>query len=128
MTKYAPEPERLDRYRNELAAEALGVTDDNVNSHGLVLLRRLAATAPDLDSDTVFLPQARAVNFMKACQQWLTSDQDISEDVESQMTLLFTHLAPILQNVSGAHWYLIFDVIESNLEVRQNDIIQNDFY
>lgn len=55
---------------------------------------------------------------MKTCQQWITSDEDIDEDVESEMTLVFLQLAPILQNVPGAHWDLTFDVMENNLEVR----------
>jgi len=57
---------------------------------------------------------------MKACQQWITSDEDIDEEVESAMTLIFVHLAPILQNVPGAHWDFVFDVLENNLEVREN--------
>lgn len=111
------EPPRLDRYRNELAAGALGITASKANTDGLLLLRRLAATAPDPDSDIVFLPQLRAVNFVKACQGWITSDADIDEDVESEITNVFFHLVPILQNVSGAHWDFIFDLIENNLEV-----------
>lgn len=74
-------------------------------------------SAPDPESEIVFLPPNRAVNFMKACQTWLSSDEDIDEDVESEMTGVFVHLAPILQNVPGSHWELIFDVLESNLEV-----------
>jgi hypothetical protein len=81
------------------------------------LLRRLAATAPDPDSDVVFLPQPRAVNFVKACQGWIASDEDIDEDVESEITDVFFHLVPILQNVPGSHWDFIFDLIENNLEV-----------
>ena len=109
---------RLDRYRNELAANAMGVRPAKINTEGLWLLRRLVVTAPDPDSDVVFIPQTRAVNFMKACQQWVTSDEDIEEEVESQMTVLFFHLAPILQHVPGSHWDFIFDVVENNLEVR----------
>ncbi|KII91341.1 hypothetical protein PLICRDRAFT_38089 [Plicaturopsis crispa FD-325 SS-3] len=116
ITNFGPEPPRLDRYRNELAAGLLGVPPAKANTEGLLLLRRLAATAPDPDSDVVFLPQLRAVNVMKAFQQWIASDEDIIEDVESEMTLIFHHLAPILQNVPGSHWELIFDVIENNLE------------
>ncbi|KZT68385.1 hypothetical protein DAEQUDRAFT_727954 [Daedalea quercina L-15889] len=116
VTQYAPEPPSLDRYRNELAAGLLGVPTSKANTQGLWQLRRLAVTAPDPDSDIVFLPQPRAVNLMKTCQQWITSDEDIDEDVESEMTLVFLHLAPILQNVPGAHWDLIFDVMENNLE------------
>ncbi|KAI0042795.1 hypothetical protein FA95DRAFT_1682318 [Auriscalpium vulgare] len=123
VTRYGPEPPRLDRYRNELAAEALGIRPNKANTSGLLLLRRLAATAPDPESDVVFLPQPRAVNFVKACQQWIASDEDLDEDVESEMTAVFIHLVPILQNVSGSHWDLIFDVIESNLE---NSSFEND--
>ena len=65
----------------------------------------------------VFLPQPRAVNLIKACQQWITSDEDLEEDVQSEMTLVFASLVPILSNVPGAHWDLVFDVVENNLEV-----------
>lgn len=117
VTRHAPETPRLDRYRNELAAGLLGVPPRKANTEGLWMLRRLAAVAPDPESDIVFLPTPRAVNVMKACQQWVTSDEDIDEEVESGMTLVFLHLAPILQNVPGAHWEFMFDVMENNLEV-----------
>ncbi|KAI0075975.1 hypothetical protein K474DRAFT_1645833 [Panus rudis PR-1116 ss-1] len=116
VTRYAPEPPRLDRYRNELAAALLGIPPSKANAEGLWTLRRLSAVAPDPDSDVVFLPTPRAVNVMKACQQWVSSDEDINEAVESEMTQVFTHLAPILQNVPGAHWDFILDVMENNLE------------
>ncbi|KAI0646534.1 hypothetical protein C8Q79DRAFT_910042 [Trametes meyenii] len=116
VTRYAPEPPRLDRFRNELAAGTLGIPPSKANSEGLWILRNLAAAAPDPESDVVFLPQLRAVNLIKACQQWITSDEDLDEEVQSEMTLVFAHLAPILQNVPGAHWDLVFDVIENNLE------------
>jgi E3 ubiquitin-protein ligase listerin len=117
VTEFAPEPPRLDRYRNELASSMLGIPASKADTEGLLLLQRLAATAPDPDSAAVFLTQQRAVNVMKTCQQWITSDEDISEEVESAMTLIFFHIAPILQNVPGAHWDLIFDIVETNLEV-----------
>ncbi|KAH9887215.1 hypothetical protein C8Q73DRAFT_713250 [Cubamyces lactineus] len=116
VTRYAPEPPRLDRFRNELAASTLGIPASKANSEGLWILRNLAAAAPDPESDVVFLPQPRAVNLVKACQQWITSDEDLDEEVQSEMTLVFAHLAPILQNISGAHWDLVFDVVENNLE------------
>jgi hypothetical protein len=118
VTRSGSEPLRLDRYRNELAANAMGVRPAKINDEGLWILRRLVVTAPDPDSEIVFIPQARAVNFMKACQSWATSDNDLDEEVESQMTVLFFHLAPILQYVPGSHWDFIFDVLENNLEVR----------
>ncbi|KAJ7636847.1 hypothetical protein FB45DRAFT_907475 [Roridomyces roridus] len=110
------EPPRLERYRNELAADLLGIPASKANTQGLLTLRKLAASAPDVDSDVVFLPQQRSVNIFKACQQWIASDEDIEEELESAMTLVFLSLAPLLQNVVGTHWDLIFDVLESNLE------------
>lgn len=107
----------MDRYRNELAAGILGIPASKANTEGLVLLRRLVAVAPDPESDVVFLPQTRAVNFMRQCQDWVTSDEDVDEEVECEMTLLFFHLAPIVQNILGSHWDLIFDMVENNLEV-----------
>ncbi|KAI0945042.1 hypothetical protein AcV7_001681 [Taiwanofungus camphoratus] len=116
ITRYAPNPPLLDLYRNELAAGMLGIPARKANTDGLWLLRKLAVTAPNPESDVIFLPQPRAVNLMKACQQWITSDEELDEDVESEMTLVFLHLAPILQSVPGTHWGLIFDVMENNLE------------
>ncbi|KAJ7096074.1 hypothetical protein C8R44DRAFT_889801 [Mycena epipterygia] len=110
------EPPRLERYRNELAADLLGIPASKANTQGLLTLRKLAASAPAGDSDVVFLPQQRSVNIFKACQQWIASDEDIEEELESAMTLVFFYLAPLLQNVPGTHWELIFDVLESNLE------------
>lgn len=95
----------------------LGIPAKKADTEGLLTLRRLAVTAPDPESDVIFLAQNRAVNVMKACQQWIASDEDLDEEVESAMTLVFVHLAPILQNVPGSHWDLIFDIVESNLEV-----------
>ncbi|RDX54789.1 hypothetical protein OH76DRAFT_1398200 [Lentinus brumalis] len=116
VTHYAPEPTRLDRFRNELAAGTLGLPASKANTEGLWLLRNLAASAPDPESDIVFLPQLRAVNLIKVCQQWITSDEDLEDDVQSEMTLVFASLVPILSNVPGAHWDLVFDVMENNLE------------
>lgn len=126
VTQYAPEPPRLDRLRNELAAGLMGVPPAKANSDGLWLLRRLASVAPDPESDIVYLPTPRAVNLMKACQQWITSDEDLDEEVEYQMTTIFIHLAPILQTVPGAHWDLVFDVMENNLEVNFRTISSHD--
>ncbi|KAI0747035.1 hypothetical protein C8Q80DRAFT_1178930 [Daedaleopsis nitida] len=116
LARYAPETARLERYRNELAAGMLGIPASKANTEGLWFLRNLAASAPDPESDVVFLQQLRAVNLVKACQQWITSDEDLEEDVQSEMTLVFASLVPILSNVPGAHWDLMFDVVENNLE------------
>ncbi|KAG5352362.1 hypothetical protein C0989_002683 [Termitomyces sp. Mn162] len=116
VTNFAPEPLRLDRYRNELAASLLGVPPAKANTEGLMTLRKLCACAPNTESDVVFLPQPRAVNITKACQQWITSDEEVDEEVLSAITAVFYYLAPILQDMSGGHWELIFDIVENNLE------------
>ncbi|KAI9452266.1 hypothetical protein F5148DRAFT_1331820 [Russula earlei] len=116
VAQFGSEPPHLDRYRNELAAEILGITASKANSDGLRLLRLLGAAAPDPDSDVVFLQQHRAVKFVKACQGWIASDADVDEDVESEITNVLFHLVPILQNVPGSHWDFTFDLIENNLE------------
>jgi hypothetical protein len=60
------------------------------------------------------------VNFVKACQSRVLSDDDKDEEldveVESEMLPNFTHLAPILQTVRGSHWAFIFDVLKAVLE------------
>lgn len=118
VVEFAPDPPSLDLYRTSLAALLTGIPASKANTDGVLALRKLAASAPGADSDVVFLTQQRAVNVVKTCQQWiLADDEDIDEEVESAMTLIFSHLAPILQNVPGGHWGFIFDVIESNLEV-----------
>lgn len=124
------EPPRLDRYRNELAGSIFGVPASKANTDGLRTLYRLSLSAPDMDSEVAFLPQPRAVNFMKTCQQWIISDEDIDEDVECEMVAVFLHLAPILQNLIGSHWDLVFDVMENNLEVRCpfHDLTNADSY
>lgn len=116
VTEFAPEPSSLDRYRNELASELLGFPASKANHEGLLLLRKLAAMAPDPDSEIIFLPQQRAVNVMKTCNEWITSDEEV-DDVLSQMTLISSDLIPIVQNVPGSHLDLIFDLIVSDLEV-----------
>ncbi|KAK1235775.1 hypothetical protein PQX77_000989 [Marasmius sp. AFHP31] len=118
INAFGSEPPRLERYRNELAANITGVRPSKAETEGLALLRKLAAVAPPVDSDVVFLPQQRAVNLIKTCQQWVSSDDggDFGEEVESEMTLIFAYVAPILQHVTGSHWAFVFDVIENNLE------------
>ncbi|EIN09055.1 hypothetical protein PUNSTDRAFT_102600 [Punctularia strigosozonata HHB-11173 SS5] len=115
------EPTRLDRYRNELAAELTGVPPSKAATTGLKYLRRLHMTIPNPDSDVAFLPQPRAVNLVKSFQKWVADADDddedgVNEEVESVMTDIFVALAPILQNVSGSHWDFMFDVVENNLE------------
>jgi hypothetical protein len=50
---------------------------------------------------------------------WLTSDdaEDLDEEVELRLAQLYVAVAPIVQDLSGAHWDAIFDLVESSLEV-----------
>lgn len=124
-TATGAEPPKLDRYRNELAANLLGIKPDKTNTEGLLSLRMLAACAPDPEGEVAFLPPPRAVNVVKACQGWVLADNDdgeeLDEEVQSAMLPIFTHLAPILQNVPGSHWPFIFDVVEAVLEAASGD-------
>ena len=121
LTSLGAEPARLGRYRNELAASLLEIKPHNANTDGLTTLRKLAASAPSLNSDVLFLHTQRAVNVLKALQAWALTDvedeeDEINEDLESAMLPVFVNLAPILQSVSGSHWPFIFDVLESVLD------------
>ncbi|KZS97217.1 hypothetical protein SISNIDRAFT_482151 [Sistotremastrum niveocremeum HHB9708] len=116
LTRAGPEPPRLDRLRNELASTLAGVPNSKANKEGRRLLRRLAASAPNPDGDVVFLPQQRAIFLVQTFQKWIASDEELDIGVENLMTLMFFYLAPILQNLPGSHWELIFDIMENNLE------------
>lgn len=120
ITQSGAEPPKLDRYRNELAANIPGIKAAKANTQGLLSLRRLVASAPDPDSEVVFLQPTRAVNVVKGCQAWVlaedSDDEELDEEVESAMLPIFMHLAPILQNVPGNHWAFTFDVLEAVLE------------
>lgn len=54
---------------------------------------------------------------IQAVQKWIASDDDLPEEIHSRVAELFIHLSPIVQELSGSHWDLVFDIIESNLEV-----------
>lgn len=120
IVQAAPEPQRLDRYRNELAANLSGVSAINARTTGLSILRCLNICAPDADEGMAFMTPQRAINVVKTFQQWLLSEEDITETLSSEMTAFFAHVAPLIQYVTGSHWGLIFDVIEDNLEVNFN--------
>ncbi|KAF8531403.1 hypothetical protein JB92DRAFT_2851839 [Gautieria morchelliformis] len=116
VIEVAPEPSRLDRYRNELASKLSGIPPSMANTTGFRILRCLSAVAPDPESDVIFLPQQRAVFVVQTLQAWMGSDEDLEERVESEVTLVLFNLVPILQSIQGAHWGFILDLIESNLE------------
>ena len=81
------------------------------------LLRHLNIVAPLPNSESIFMPQQRAIFLIQAMQKWMMSDEELDEAIETHLTYLFFHLAPIIQNVSGAHWEFIFDMMENNLKV-----------
>ncbi|KAF8605670.1 hypothetical protein BDV93DRAFT_521494 [Ceratobasidium sp. AG-I] len=111
------ESARLDRWRNEMASRISGISPRSANLSGLPLLRALNCLAPPVDSGIVFLPQQRAVFLIQAVQKWMTSDEDLDENLETHVTVTCYHLLPILQTVPGAHWEFILDILENNLEV-----------
>lgn len=56
----------------------------------------------------------------QAFQKWIESDDDdeiMDEELESQLATISMNCAPILQSLEGAHWDLIMDVTETNLDV-----------
>lgn len=111
------ETPRFERYQNELASMVAGVPSSAASSKGLRLLRVLLATAPSPDAPVIFLPQQRSMFLIQCIQRWIGSDDDLDEEIHSAVAELFIHLAPIVQELSGSHWDLVFDIVESNLEV-----------
>nr|KIR46016.1 hypothetical protein I312_04558 [Cryptococcus bacillisporus CA1280] len=91
----------------------------------LNLLRIFNASAPEADSTSVFLPQQRALFVLRHVAGWLTSDDvdedKLPEDMEFRVLELESAVAPIVQDVGGAHWDGIFDLVESGLENSRMD-------
>jgi E3 ubiquitin-protein ligase listerin len=118
------ESPRFERYQNELASLVAGVPSSTASTKGLSLLRLLLATTPPLDAPIIFLPQQRTMFLIQAVQRWIASDDDLEEEILASVAELFLHLAPIVQELSGSHWELVFDVVESNLEVRPEPLTE----
>ncbi|GAA6034281.1 hypothetical protein JCM8097_003822 [Rhodosporidiobolus ruineniae] len=110
------ETPRFTRYQNELAASLAGVRPEQLDIKALPLLAQLLASAPPLDAPIIFLPQQRTVFLVQAIQRWISSDEPLPEGLETGVVELFGQLAPIIQDLSGSHWELMFDLIESSLE------------
>ncbi|KAJ9108838.1 hypothetical protein QFC21_000158 [Naganishia friedmannii] len=112
---------RLDRLRNEMASQLTGIKISSASTEGLRILRLLNATTPSEQSEDIFLPQQRAIFLMQHLNGWLLSEdeaaEDITEEIEARIALLYSALAPIVQDVAGSHWNSIYDMISSNLEV-----------
>ena len=115
---------RLDRVRNEIANRLTGVAVQTAATEGLRVLRIFNALTPAEDSEDIFLPQQRTVFLMQHLNGWLVSDDeaadDFPEELEARIALLYANLAPIVQDVPGAHWDSMIDMISSNLEASVN--------
>ncbi|GJN88290.1 hypothetical protein Rhopal_001255-T1 [Rhodotorula paludigena] len=110
------ETPRFERYQNELAASLAGVQPSAIDTKGIPALRQLLAVAPSPDAPVIFLPQQRSVFLLQALQRWASSDEYLPTELKAGVVELFSHLAPIVQDLSGSHWDLMFDQIESNLD------------
>lgn len=105
--------------QNRLASGLTSYRVKDANTKGLPAIRELVASAPPADSTTIFLPQQRAVFVLRHVGGWLTSEDeaadDLAEEVDVRVAELYAALAPIVQDLHGAHWDSIFDLIEGAL-------------
>ncbi|GAA5904173.1 ubiquitin-protein ligase RKR1 [Sporobolomyces salmoneus] len=115
------ETPRFERYQNELAASLAGVSPSQLDSKGLPLLRQILAVAPPADAPIIFLPQQRTMFLVQAIQKWIGSDEGLPEEANAATLKLLSHLVAIIQDLSGSHWDLVFDLIESNLDAADWD-------
>lgn len=111
-----------------MASRLTGVNVQAAATEGLRILRILNALTPGEESEDIFLPQQRTIFLMQHLNGWLVSDDeaadDLPEELEARIALLYANLAPIVQDVPGAHWDSIFDMVSGNLEVsRSNSLI-----
>lgn len=115
---------RFQRYQFSLVADISGISRALASTTGLHALRALYDTTPPLDSPIIFLPQQRAMLLLQKFIAWLAPATDPEDEgleklgeVLEVLASILGHLIPIVQDLSGAHWDLVFDVIEMNLEV-----------
>ncbi|WAR60053.1 hypothetical protein PtB15_11B695 [Puccinia triticina] len=116
LKSYLFADESFQKYQNRLAGKLTDVSSDQANTKGLHLVKLLCSTAPPPDSVHIFLPQQRVVFLLQAVSGWLKSDDDLGHELNIKLLELFSDLAPIVQNVMGAHWDQMADLIEVNLE------------
>lgn len=105
--------------QNRLANAVTTIPAKQASTKGIPALKLLIASAPPADAASVFLPQQRAMFVLRHLGGWLTSDDadDFGEEMEVRVAQLYIALAPIVQDLSGAHWDAISGLIESGLEV-----------
>lgn len=108
--------------QNRLANALTGISPAQADVKGLSALRVLVASAPPFESSAAFIPERRALFVLRHIESWLASDdlEDLSDELQLRLIELFTALAPIVQSELGAHWDMMFDMLESNVcEVNQ---------
>jgi hypothetical protein len=104
--------------QNRFASALTTIPPSKASSEGIPALRLLIASAPPSDAASLFLPQQRAILVLRHIASWLASDDadDFDESMEVYVAQIYTALAPVVQDLSGAHWDGIFDLIENGLE------------
>ena len=103
--------------QNRLANALTGISPAQADVKGLSALRLLIASAPPFDSSAAYIPERRALFVLRHVGSWLASDdlEDLSDELTLRLFELFTALAPIVQSEIGAHWDMMFDVLENTL-------------
>jgi hypothetical protein len=110
---------KYERMKNATASDLSTVKPAQADEKGELLLRQLLAFAPAENSDDVFLPPQRIVIVLQTLQNWVRSeDVQLGDPVLMQLSRLSTTMASLLQDMSGPHWDLLFDIAEMNIEVR----------
>lgn len=103
--------------QNRLANALTGISPAQADVKGLSALRLLVASAPPYESTAAFIPERRALFVLRHVGSWIASDdlEDLSDELQLRLFEMFTVLAPIVQSEIGAHWDMIFDVLENTL-------------
>ena len=109
----------LETAQNRLANSLTTIKGKQAPKLGISAIRLLLASAPPQDAAEVFLPQQRALFVLRHVSGWMADDSvvDLPEKLEYYMTMLCFELAPIVQDLSGAHWDTIFDLVNNGLDV-----------
>ena len=104
--------------QNRFASALTTIPPSKANDSGISALRLLIAAAPPSDAASLFLPQQRALLVLRHISSWLASDDadDFDESMEVYVARIYTALAPVVQDLSGAHWDGIYDLIENGLD------------
>lgn len=107
-----------DRLRNDLASRLAGVPASKANDEGMKLLTLLLSVAPNAETgDIALIPQQRSIFLLQTFQKWFASDEDLEDELNCKLIELFIHLLPIVQDLQGSHLDLMFDLLETNLEL-----------